>query len=96
MNPSPAVLISNVPGNVRDFFSLGWEEMKFKTHATLSRQGLNSGILMLLKTWGFLFLYFSVPQGMSILQTTRRGKRKIFISQLCIVIGQSKCWVLVL
>ena len=39
-----------MPGNVRDFFSLGWEEMKFKTRATLSRQGLNSRILMLLKT----------------------------------------------
>lgn len=73
MNPSPAILTSNVPGNGQDFFSLGWEELQFKACATLSVLELNSRILVLLRA-GFPFLYFAAPWGLSVLLEGGRGK----------------------
>lgn len=69
---------------------LGWEEIKFKTCARLSRQRLSSRIL------GFPFLHFPAPHGTSVLQSAGRGKSKVSISELCLVVGQRKCWDLVL
>lgn len=51
---------------------------------------------MLLGTRGFPFHHFTAPQGTSVLQTAGRGKSKVSISELCLVVGQRKCWDLVL
>lgn len=95
VNPLHAVLISKVLGDVWGF-CFGWEEVKFKACTAVSRQGLNSRILMLLSTPGFLFLCSTAPQETSIIQTAGGGKRKISLSERCIVVGRSKRCVLVL
>lgn len=51
---------------------------------------------MLLRTRGFPFRHFSAPQGTSVLQSAGRGKSKVSISELCLVVGRRKCWDLVL
>jgi len=49
-----------MPEKMRGFFPLGWGEVKFKAHPVLPKRGLNSRVLLLLKTHGFLFLYFTL------------------------------------
>lgn len=80
-----------MPGNVWDFFSLGWEELKLKLQAVFSRQGLEKQDTDAAQNR----VSISCTSG-SMCTPNHSKQRKTVISELCTVVGQSKCWVLAL